>query len=318
VKLSRGVLYMAASAFGFSAMAMLVKVASARLPTGEIMFARAIVTLVLSYAMLRRAGLSPWGNDLLPLAFRGLLGFGGMTGYYLSLARLPLADATTLQNATPLITAWLAWWLLDERVGWSTAIAIACGLAGVILIVHPDGAGLDLGGVAAALGGVTCSSIAYVTVRKLARSEHPLVIVFYFPLIATPLALPWMIVSFQMPQPTDWLLLVAIGVVTQVGQVFLTQALAIERAGRAASIGYLQVAFAMIWQLLVFGDWPTSWTLAGASLILGGTLVVAQVTRMRAARAKPVALPSVHHGRIDGRRVPRSSARRDRRHGQPQ
>jgi drug/metabolite transporter (DMT)-like permease len=284
VKLSRGVLYMAASAFGFSAMAMLVKVASTRLPTGEIMFARAIVTLTLSYAMLRREGLSPWGTHVLPLVFRGLLGFGGMTCYYLSLARLPLADAITLQNVTPLITAWLAWWLLDERVGWSTAIAVAFGLGGVILIVHPDGAGLDLAGVAAALGGVGCSSIAYVTVRKLAHSEHPLVIVFYFPLIATPLALPWMLASLQMPAPTDWLLLVAIGVVTQFAQVFLTRGLALERAGRAASVGYLQVAFALVWQLVIFGDLPTRWTLAGASLILGGTLVVAQVTRLRALR----------------------------------
>ena len=102
--------------------------------------------------------------------------------------------------------------------------------------------------------------------------------------VATPLALPWAIASFVMPQPIDWLLLIAIGATTQIGQVYLTQGLAIERAGRATSIGYLQVAFAMIWQLLVFGDVPTPWTLAGASLILGGTLAVAQVTARAAAR----------------------------------
>ena len=287
MKLSRGVLYMAISALGFSGMGLLVKIASPRLPTGEIVFARAIVTLVLSYVMVRRAGLPLWGTARLPLVFRGLLGFGGLTSYYLAIAHLPLADATTIQNATPLITTVLAWWLLDERIGWSTAIAIAIGIAGVVLIVHPSGAGLDPAGVAYALGAVTCASIAYVTVRKLARTEHPLVIVFYFPLVATPLALPWLIVSFVMPRPSDWLLLVAIGVTTQIGQVFLTKALAIERAGRATTVGYLQVAFAMGWQLVVFGEVPTPWTLAGASLILGGTLVVAQVTGELAGRSTP-------------------------------
>lgn len=290
MKLSRGALYMAASAFGFSCMGLLVKIASQRLPIGEVVFARAVVTLALSYAMVRRAGLPLWGNAWRPLVFRGLLGFGGLTGYYLAISRLPLADATTIQNSTPLITAVLAWWLLDEQIGWSTAFAIACGIAGVALIVHPSSSGLDLTGVAFALGAVTCSSIAYVTVRKLARTEDPLVIVFYFPVVATPLALPWMIASFAMPQPIDWLLLVAIGVATQIGQVFLTRGLAIERAGRATTIGYLQVAFAMMWQLIVFGDAPTPWTLAGASLILGGTLGVARVRgglarRSRAARA---------------------------------
>lgn len=286
MKLSRGVLFMAVSALGFSAMSVLVKVASTRLPIGEIVFARAIVTFVLSYAMVRQAGLSPWGQQRGRLVLRGVLGFGGLTGYYLAIAWLPLADATTIHNATPLITALLAWWLLGERVGWSTAFAIACGIGGVALIVHPSGAGLDPLGVAAALGAVMCSSMAYVTVRKLSRTEHPLVIVFYFPLVAMPLALPWAIHSFVMPAPIDWLLLVAIGVTTQVGQVFLTKGLALERAGRATTIGYLQVAFAMIWQFVVFGDPPTPWTIAGASLILGGTLVVAQVTSELARRAR--------------------------------
>jgi drug/metabolite transporter (DMT)-like permease len=286
VKLSRGVLYMAASAFGFSAMGLLVKVASRRLPTGEIVFARALVTLALSYAMVRRRGLSPWGERSRPLVVRGLLGFGGLTAYYVAIARLPLADATALQNSTPLLTAVLAWWMLDEPIGWPTAGALACGAAGVLLIMRPSGEGLDSVGVAVALAGVVCSSIAYVTVRKLARTEHPLVIVFYFPLIATPLALPWMIASFVPPRPVDWLLLLAIGATTQIGQVCLTMGLALERAGRATTVGYLQVAFAMGWQLAVFGEAPTAWTLGGAGLIFGGTILVAQVTRAKTLRSR--------------------------------
>jgi drug/metabolite transporter (DMT)-like permease len=278
VKLSRGVLYMAASAFGFSCMALFVKLAAVRLPIGEIVFARAIITLGLSYAMVRRAGLSPWGHQRLALALRGLLGFGGLTCFYIALVRLPLADATTLQNAIPVVTALLAWILLDERIGWSTAFAIACGVAGVALIAHPSGAGLDPGGVIAALCAVMCSSFAYVTVRKLARTEHPLVIVLYFPLVATPLALPWALASFAIPGPVDCLLLAALGVSTQIGQVCLTRGLSLERAGRAASISYLQVALAMFWQIVVFGDLPTRWTVGGASLILGGTLVVGQIS----------------------------------------
>jgi len=280
MKPSRGVVYMAASAFGFSVMSMLVKLAAPRLPTGEIVFARAIVTLVLSYVMVVNAGLSPWGNERGRLVIRGLLGFGGLSGYYLAIAHLPLADATTIQNTTPLITAVLAWWLLRERVGWSTAFAIACGIGGVLLIVHPSGAGLDPVGVGFALLAAGCSAVAYVTVRKLAQTEHPLVIVFYFPLIAAPLALPWLVATFVWPEPIDWLLLVAIGVTTQVGQVFLTKGLAVERAGRATSVGYLQVAFAMGWQVIVFGDPPTVWTLAGAALIVGGTAVTATVTKV--------------------------------------
>ncbi len=275
----RAVAYMVASALGFSAMSLLVKVASESLPTGEIVLARAVVTLVVSYAMVRRAGLPPWGTNKVGLAFRGLLGFTGLTLYYLSLAHLPLADATTIHQTIPLLTSVIAWFILRERIGWATAFALACGIAGVTLIVHPTGTGLEPIGIAAGIGAALSGSMAYVTVRQLARTENALVIVFYFPLIAMPLAIPWAIATWVTPEPLEWLLLFAIGLTTQVGQVFLTKALVIETASRATSIGYIQVAFAMIWQWTVFSAPPTMYTVAGAALIILGTVAVARASR---------------------------------------
>jgi drug/metabolite transporter (DMT)-like permease len=273
----RGAAYMVASAAGFSVMSVLVKVASARgLPTGEIVLGRSVVTLVLSLAMVRAARVAPSGTQRGRLLLRGVLGFGGLAGYYLALARLPLADATTLQNIVPLLTAVLAWWLLREAVGRATGVALACGLAGVVLVAHPTlGVPLDPLGVAAALGGATCSAIAYVTVRQLSRTEHPLVIVTYFPLVAVPLAIPWAAWDWVAPQPVEWLLLAGIGAATQVGQVFLTLGLAADRAARATTVGYVQICFAMGWQLVVFDAVPSATTLGGAALIVVGTLVVA-------------------------------------------
>lgn len=287
VTVPRGLAYMAVSAFGFSAMSMLVKLASARLPTSEIVLARAVITLVISYVMVRRAGLSPWGTQRGKLVLRGFLGFVALTGYYVAIALLPIADATTIQQLVPLITAILAWWLLDEKIGWGTFVALGCGITGVLVIVHPSGAGLNPYGVLIAVGSAICSSIAYVTIRTLSRSEHPLVIVFYFPLIATPLAIPWAVAEWVTPSAVDLLLLVAIGVTTQVGQVFLTMGLAAERVGKATAVGYLQIVFAIGWQTAIFGDAPTVSTLLGAGLIIGGTLVVARASRAPTPPAPP-------------------------------
>ncbi|MBX3160099.1 MAG: DMT family transporter [Deltaproteobacteria bacterium] len=289
---ARGVLYMVVSALGFSAMSMLVKVASETLPIGEIVVARGLVTLALSYAMIVRADLDPWGTSRRgKLVLRGLLGFGGLALYYIALARLPLADATVLHHTTPILTTLLAWRLLGERVGWPTAVALGCGIAGVLAIVHPTTGGIDALGVGAALAGALCSAVAYVTVRQLARTENPLVIVFYFPLVATPLAIPWALADWVTPSPRDVLLLLAIGATTQLGQVYLTKALAIERAGRATSVGYLQVAFAMMWQLAIFGTAPTVATVFGAALIIVGTLTVARFGTAERATPSPTSSP---------------------------
>jgi len=286
----RGVFYMALSALAFSVMAALVKLASPRLPTGEIVLARAVMTLAISYVMVKRAELSPWGNRRGTLIVRGLLGFVALGCYYVALARLSLADATTLHFTQPLITSLLAWWLLGERVGWAAAAAIACGLGGVVLVVHP-GVPLDSGadplGVVIALASAALSAVAYVTVRQLGKTEHPLVIVFYFPLVALPLAIPWAAYDWVWPSALDWLLLIAIGVTTQVGQVFLTRGLMIERAGRATSVGYLQICFALIWQLAIFGELPGLGTLLGAALIIGGTLVVSATAKHDAPTTQP-------------------------------
>lgn len=277
---SRGVLYMTLSALGFSIMSVLVKLAAPRLPTGEIVLARAVMTLGLSYVMVKRAGLSPWGHQRRKLVLRGLLGFAALGCYYVALVRLPLADATTLQYVQPLITAILAWWILGEHIGWATGFAIACGIGGVLAVVHPGmGAVADPTGAMIALASATLSSIAYVTVRQLSKTEHPLVIVFYFPLVATPLAIPWAAYHLVMPTAREWALLLAIGVATQVGQVFLTMGLSIERAGRATSVGYIQICFAILWQLAFFHQAPALGTLAGAALIIGGTVAVSATAR---------------------------------------
>lgn len=298
----RAVWYMLASAFGFSAMAMLVKVASKTLPTGEIVLARAVVTLVVSYIMVRRAALPLWGTRgrRRMLTLRALLGLGGLSLYYLSLAHLPLADATVIQNTTPLLVSVLAWWILREPLGWPNALALAFGIAGVMLVAHPTAthAALSPAGVAIGLGATVCASLAYVTVRSLARTEHPLIIVWYFPLIATPLVVPWAVATWVTPSPLEWLVLLMIGLATQVGQVFMTMALAIERAGRVTSLGYIQIAFAMVWQWGVFGSAPPAWTIGGALLIIAGTSVLARATEPegRSLRGERPDEPAEHPG----------------------
>jgi len=280
-----GVLYMAASALFFSAMSALVKVAGHRLPPQEIVLVRVVVTLALSWIMVRRAGLSPWGTRRGALILRGFLGFSALSCYYWALTRLPLAEATTIHHMAPLFTALGAWVLLKERVGLSALVAIAVGLGGVVLVAQGSApasaaaADVHLGTVLIALLGSLCSGAAYVTVRQLSRDEDPLVIVFYFPLVALPLATLWAIPVALWPTAREWLVLLGVGAFTQAAQVCLTRGLSLERAGRASAVGYLQVALAVLWGVLFFGEVPPLATLAGAALIIGGTVLVASTSR---------------------------------------
>lgn len=268
--LSRGVAYMIASAAAFSVMSALVNAAARELPLGEIVLARGIITLALSYLAVRNVP-NLWGTNRRGLAARGLLGFLGLTCYYIGLARLPIAEATTINHTVPLATTILAWHLLGERPGVLAVVALVVGFAGVAVISRPthftSADGLDPLGVGVVLIGAWVSALAYVQVRRLTATEDARVIVFYFPLLTVPLAVPWALADLVVPSALEVAALAAIGISTQLGQVFLTRGLALESAGVATSIGYVQVAFALGWSILLFHHTPPASTWIGVAMI---------------------------------------------------
>ena len=277
---SAGIRYMAYSAFWFAVMSLFVKLAGRRLDSMEILFVRAVITLALSWIMVRAAGLSPSGDRKSLLALRGLLGFGALACFYFSIVHLPLADATIIQYTNPVLAALLGAWLLREPIGARQAVCVLASLAGVALVTRPawlfgSRAGdIDPVYAAIALGGAAFSALAYVTVRKLRRTDHPLVVVFYFPLVSVPLSLPFALRVWRWPTVTEWLILLGVGVSTQIAQVYMTRGLQLEPAGRATAVGYLQVVFAAALAILFLGERLDAWTLAGGTVILGSTLLL--------------------------------------------
>lgn len=278
---------MVATAFCFSVMSLIVKVLGTRLPTAEIVFVRCAVTLVISYAMVRAAGIPIRGKRKTLLVLRGLAGFGALFCFFFAVTRLPLADVTVIHFTNPVFTAVLAAVFLKEPMGRRELIGLPLCVAGVAFVAQPavlfgEGArNLDVVAVVVALVAAILSSVAYTTVRKLRETDDPLVIVFYFPLVATPASIPFMIGNAVWPTPFEWLLLVGVGVVTQIGQIFLTKGLHREKAGRAMSMSYVQVIFAAAWGFLFFHDVPNSLSIVGAVLILLGMLLVSR-TRFEA------------------------------------
>jgi len=117
--------------------------------------------------------------------------------------------------------------------------------------------------------------VAYTLVRKLASSEHPSVIVLYFPMVCVPATLIFGAGDFIWPDPIGWLALLGVGVFTQLGQLSLTRAMQIDSASRATSLSYLQIVFAAVLGWLFFDEVPMDTTVIGAALILTGALITA-------------------------------------------
>jgi drug/metabolite transporter (DMT)-like permease len=129
-----------------------------------------------------------------------------------------------------------------------------------------------------ALGGAAFSGSAYATIRRMPM-ERPEVVVLYLPLMSVPMSLPFIASNWHMPTWGEWLLLIGIGIATQLAQTSMTKGLQIEKTARATMVGYVQIIFAGAWGAMLFGESITLWTVAGAVIVLVGMLSLVMVRR---------------------------------------
>ena len=282
LQIPEGLRDMALAAFFFSLMSLLVKVAGQRLPSSEIVMGRSIVSVIISYWLLRRAGIYPWGNQKGWLMLRGLIGFGGLLCFFYAIPRLPLADVTVIQFTNPVFTALFAALFLRERLTKLVLVSLILSISGVFLIAQPTAVfgdasrPTDTTAVLVALAGAVCAALAYTLVRKLREADHALVVVFYLPLVSVPACIPIMAPVAIWPTPWEVLIMIGIGVLTQIAQIYLTKGLHKEPAGRATAVSYLQILFAATWGFAFFHEVPDTFTLAGSLLVIGGILLAAR------------------------------------------
>ncbi len=274
----RGSRALIGSALAFSLMTVCVKHISGRIPVSEIVFTRSLISLLITRLMLQRIGISPWGYHKRLLLIRGLLGTGALFCIFEAINNLPLASATIIQYTYPTFTAFAAWILIKEKVQSQIWLAVILGWAGVNLSVQSDLQGVErlhLGSypVLIAFSGAFLTALAYICVRKLSQSEHQLVIVHYFPLISIPITIPFMVLDFVIPQGLDWLWLVGVGILTQIGQILITKGLSQLPAARASAINYVQVIFAMAWGIIIFSEPIDTRIIIGALLVLVSTII---------------------------------------------
>ena len=268
-------------------MSMFVKLSAARgIPVIEIVAARAIISVVLSYLMVRRIKTPLFCHNKKLLIARGLVGTMALSMVYYSITQLPLAVATVIQFLNPVFAALLGLWLLKEYIRASLIWCIALSLIGVSIMTLAPSLGSSVlnaqalesaqfppVAVAMGLGGAFLSGLAYIVVRKLSLTEEPAVIVFYFPLVALPIALPFVIIDFVMPDALTLVYLGLVGCFTQVGQIYITKAMKLENAGKVAAYGYTQIVFATLLGVFFLTEIPTVHTLIGTGLIIVGAFI---------------------------------------------
>jgi drug/metabolite transporter (DMT)-like permease len=247
-------------------------------PPYEIVFFRSIISLTICFYIIRKKKIPFFGNNKKWLIIRGVFGATALTIFFYTIKHLPIAVATTVQYLSPIFTVLFAIYLLNQKVKPIQWVFFIISLLGVALIGFGKNSDVTSAiepfwvvmGVVSAL----FSGVAYNAIMKCRTTDHPITVVMYFPLIATPVMIVIMIINgFVMPIGLEWGVLLIIGIFTQIAQIFMTKSFHEEEASKITPFKYLGAIYAVCIGVFIFDENLSLIVYVGISLILVGVLL---------------------------------------------
>lgn len=278
-----GVLLTLAAMLMFAAMDGISKVLAGALAIPQILWVRYAIFTALALVMLRQPGIANVLRSKRPAlqAIRALVAVIESGVFVLAFTYLPLADVHAIAAASPLIVVALSVPMLGERVGPRRWLAVLIGFLGMLLIVRPGFETIGAGHLVALLAAFLWG-LYQILVRLVAgfdRSETTWLWTALVGLATTSLVGP---LVWRWPDAQGWGLLVAIALLGSGAHLALIKALSLAEAGSLQPYSYTLLVWATVIGWLAFGDFPDRWTLAGAALILAGSLYAWHRERVRA------------------------------------
>ncbi|MGF1476319.1 MAG: DMT family transporter [Geminicoccaceae bacterium] len=218
---------------------------------------------------------------------RGTFLFTGTACNFIALKYLQLAVTGALNFTIPLWIAALSVPLLGEKVGIRRWLAILVGFAGVLLVIRP-GTGVVHWAMFLSLATALCAALYTLMTRKLAGRDGPATSQIYVAMVGAIMATPLLAFGWRTPEGADWLLVLLPGLFGGVGHAFLVAAHDRAEASIIAPFWYSQIIWMVLFGLVLFGDVPDIWTLAGAAVVLASGLYVWYRERQLGKRAERV------------------------------
>jgi drug/metabolite transporter (DMT)-like permease len=211
----------------------------------------------------------------------------GLTAFY-AFSVLPLAQTYAILFAAPLLITLLAIPMLGERVGIRRGIAVAVGLAGVLVVLRPGSEPLTLGHIAALVSAFT-GAFAAVLMRKVGREERTVVLILY-PMLGNFLFMGAALPFVYVPMPLiDVVGLAVIAALALVGMNLLILAYRAAPAVVVAPMQYSQILWATGYGVILFDESLDAYTAVGAGIIIAsGVYIVLREATLGGASTTPV------------------------------
>lgn len=265
-----GIFYMIAATIVFAISSALSKWLVAHYPIGEVLFTRAVGSLVIcSVIILPQTGLAAFRTQRRrDHLMRSLAQSVSQTFLMIAFSLMPLAGAVAINFSAPLFTALLSMLLLKEPIGSSRWAALGVGFLGVLIVTNPGTETFQVGALFALANAVIYGSVT-AAVRGMTATESAETLTLYQLVLLVGFFTFLLPFGITTPSWSDAALMAANGVINGIGQYWWTRSLHLAPASAVTPFHYFSLVWAAVLGFLVWGDVPTM------GLIIGSTIVVA-------------------------------------------
>lgn len=260
------------------------KLLGGSIPIGEVVFVRfAVQVLVLAPLVWYGERLWRMNGRILRLAFlRTILHIIGIAAMFSALSYLPLADAVAIAFVMPFFMLLLGKYVLNEAVGSRRIIACFVGFVGTLLIVQPAFATVGWPALLPIFVAINFSFFMLIT-RQIAKETDPIGLQAVSGAMAVAVMIPLLMLGHQFhvphinviaPDLNGWTMMIGLGVLGTVAHLLMTWSLRYAPSATLAPMQYLEIPFATLLGLLIFGDLPNGLAALGIAITISAGLYI--------------------------------------------
>ena len=261
---------MVISTFCAAGMIAIIRHLSSTLHPFEVALFRIFFGLIALLPLLLRHGIGPLKTKRYGIhAIRGVCSSLTVTLSFWAIALAPLAKVMAINFGAPLFATVIAIVILGEVFRMRRAVALAVGFSGMIVILRPGIAEIEVGVWIALLASIAWAGEMTV-IKILVRTETSLQTTFYMALTATPIVLLFALPVWQTPTWTELGWLAVVGALGSLAHLCFAQAFKESDMTAVLPLKYLQLVWVAGVGFIGFGEVPDMWTWVGAALIVAG------------------------------------------------
>jgi drug/metabolite transporter (DMT)-like permease len=189
----------------------------------------------------------------------------------LAFVLLGLVEAHAIFACYPLLVAALSGPVLGERVGWRRWAAIGIGCVGVLVILQPGRTVFSPGALVAVAATLMFALYALLT-RYAARRDAAATSFFWTGTVGAVVLTPLGLIYWQPMNGPDQVWMAALCVLGATGHYLLIRCYEVAEVSAVQPFAYLQLVFASIVGVTVFGDVMAPHVIAGAGIVVAAGL----------------------------------------------